>query len=91
MQQHVRSDINLSPDMEELVKEAVVNGEYRSVSEIVDEALRLWSEKRDNFGYTLNELQTLVNAGIESGPGRLGSIQNIKAEARRRLAGGKAP
>ena len=91
MQQHVRSDINLSPDMEELVKEAVVNGEYRSVSEIVDEALRLWSEKRDNFGYTLNELQTLVNAGIESGPGRLGSIENIKAEARRRLAGGKAP
>lgn len=91
MQQHVRSDINLSPDMEELVKEAVVNGEYRSVSEIVDEALRLWSEKRDNFGYTLNELQTLVNAGIESGPGRLGSIENIKAEARRRLAGGKVP
>lgn len=91
MQQHVRSDINLSPDMEELVNEAVVNGEYRSVSEIVDEALRLWSEKRDNFGYTLNELQTLVNAGIESGPGRLGSIENIKAEARRRLAGGKVP
>src|SRR6188768_3076710 len=67
MQQHVRRDIDLSPDMEERVNEAVSQGEYHSASEIVDEALRMWSEKRENFGYTLNELRTLVNAGIESG------------------------
>jgi antitoxin ParD1/3/4 len=86
MQQHVRRDIDLSPDMEERVNEAVSQGEYHSASEIVDEALRMWSEKRENFGYTLNELRTLVNAGIESGPGRFASIDDIKAEARRRLA-----
>ncbi|CAN7529535.1 type II toxin-antitoxin system ParD family antitoxin [Rhizobium sp. LjRoot254] len=86
MQQHVRRDIDLSPDMEERVNEAVSQGEYQSASEIVDEALRMWNEKRENFGYTLNELRTLVNAGLESGPGRFGSIDDIKAEARRRLA-----
>ncbi|UVC09535.1 type II toxin-antitoxin system ParD family antitoxin [Rhizobium sp. TH2] len=86
MQQHVRRDIDLSPDMEERVNEAVSQGEYQSASEIVDEALRMWSEKRENFGYTLNELRTLVHAGLESGPGRFGSIDDIKAEARRRLA-----
>ena len=86
MQQHVRRDIDLSPDMEERVNEAVSQGEYHSASEIVDEALRMWSEKRENFGYTLNELRALVNAGIESGPGRFASIDDIKAEARRRLA-----
>ena len=57
MQQHVRRDINLSPDMEERV----------------------------NFGYSLHELRTLVKAGIESGPGRFASIEDIKAEARQRI------
>lgn len=85
MQQHVRRDIDLSPDMEERVNEAVSKGEYRSASDVVDEALRMWSERRENFGYTLQELRTLVNAGIESGPGRFASIEDIKAEARQRI------
>lgn len=90
MQQHVRRDIDLSPDMEERVNEAVSKGEYLSASDVVDEALRMWSERRENFGYTLQELRTLVNTGIESGPGRFASIEDIKAEARRRLDAGQA-
>ena len=90
MQHHLRPDIRLSPEMEERVNEAVSTGEYGSASEVVDEALRIWSESRENFGYTLEELKVLANAGIESGPGRFSSIEEIKAEARRRLGTGEA-
>jgi antitoxin ParD1/3/4 len=85
MQQHVKRSIDLASDMDKLVSDAVRRGDYSSASEVVDEALRLWSEKQDNFGYTLAELRALVNAGIESGPGKHASIEDIKAEARSRL------
>lgn len=85
MQQHVRPDIALSPDMEKRVDDAVSQGEYGSASEVVDAALRMWSERRENFGYSLAEIRALVNEGIESGPGKFASIDDIKAEARRRF------
>lgn len=86
MQQHVRRDISLSPDMEALVDEAISSGEYHSASEVVNAALRVWGERRENSGYTLAELRALIDEGIESGPGRYSSIDEIKAEARRRRA-----
>ena len=86
MQQHVKRSITLSSDMDEAISEAVERGDYPSANEIVDEALRLWNEKRDNFGFTLAELQTLVAAGVDSGPGKYASMDEIKAEARRRLS-----
>ena len=85
MQQHVKRSIDLASDMDKLLSEAIERGDYASTSEIVDEALRLWSQKRDNFGYTLAELRALVNDGIESGPGKYASIDDIKAEAHRQL------
>lgn len=90
MQQHVRPDIKLSADMEKLVDDAVSRGGYASASAVVDEALRMWSEKRENFGYTLEEIRSLINQGLESGPGKHASIDDIKAEARRRLDAGRA-
>jgi len=47
--------------------------------------LRLWKERRDLFGYTIEELRALVQEGIDSGPGRFSSMEEIKAEAQRRL------
>ncbi len=78
--------ITLSPQQAALVKEAVSSGEYASQEAVVEEALREWQERRDNFGYTLDELRRLVQEGIDSGPGRYASMDEIKAEARRRLS-----
>lgn len=89
MQQHVRPDIILSPEMERRVDDAVSQGEYNSASDVIDDALRMWSERRENFGYSLEEIRTLVREGIESGPGKFNSIDEIKAEARRRLGNGR--
>lgn len=88
--------VKLSPEYASAVEEAVAAGEYGSADAVVEEALREWKERRDNFGYSLAELRRLVQEGIDSGPSTSGpevmeylrtgySIEEIKAEARRRF------
>jgi antitoxin ParD1/3/4 len=69
-----------------LLKEAVETGEYTSASEVIRDALRHWKEHRARPDMSAEELRPLWQRGIESGPGRLGSIHAIKKEARRRAA-----
>ncbi|MGX9119188.1 ribbon-helix-helix domain-containing protein [Mesorhizobium sp. BHbsci] len=52
---------------------------------MIRDALRQWKDRRDLHGYTVEELRKLVQEGIDSGPGRFASIDEIEAEARRRL------
>jgi antitoxin ParD1/3/4 len=78
--------IALPREMTTMLKEAVEAGEYASTSEVVREALRDWKERRDLLGYTVEELRTLLQEGLDSGPGRNLSAADIKAEGRRRLA-----
>lgn len=80
-----KRSITLSPELAALVDDAVEAGEYASANDVVREALRQWKERRDNFGYTTAELRALIQEGIDSGPGRFTSIEEIKAEARRRM------
>ncbi len=79
-----KRSITLSPELAAAVDDVVAAGEYASASEVVRDALRQWKERRDLFGYTLEELRTLVQEGIDSGPGKFVSMAEIKAEARRR-------
>ena len=85
MTQVDKRSITLSPDLATAVDEAVAAGEYASASEVIRDALRGWKERRDLFGYTLEELRVLVKEGDDSGPGRFQSMAEIKAEARRRF------
>jgi antitoxin ParD1/3/4 len=80
--------MKLKPELSALIEQAVASGEYPSEEAVVEEALRDWKERRDNHGYTLAELRSLAQEGLESGPGRFGSIDEIKAEARRRFERG---
>lgn len=81
-----KRSIILSAELAAAVDAAVETGEYASASEVVRDALRLWKERRDLYGYSLEELRGLIRKGIDSGPGRFGSMEEIKAEARRRYA-----
>lgn len=81
-----KRSITLSPELAAAVDGAVDAGEYASASEVIRDALRLWKERRDLFGYTIEELRTLIQEGIDSGPGQFDSMDQLKAEARRRLA-----
>lgn len=84
-----KHSITLSPEHASLVEKAVDAGEFASPSEVVGEALREWQERRDNHGYTIAELRRLIQEGIDSGPGRFASMDEIKTEARRRFAARK--
>lgn len=81
----VERSITLPREIAAAVDEAVEAGEYRSASELIGDALRQWRERRETLGYSVEELRELVQEGIDSGPGRFGSMEEIKAEARRRL------
>jgi antitoxin ParD1/3/4 len=83
-----KRSITLSSELATAVDAAVAAGEYASASEVVRDALRLWKERRDLFGYTVEELRTLIQEGIDSGPAEDGPavMEEIKAEARRRHA-----
>lgn len=78
--------IALTSEQAALVRHAVQSGEYASNSEVIREALREWKLKRDFRQTEMEELRRLWDAGLKSGPGKLGSMKAIKAEARRRLA-----
>ena len=75
----------LTADMVAMLREAVESGEYASTSEVVREALREWKNRRGLRGDAADEIRRLWEEGRASGPGRLGDIDAIKREARRRF------
>jgi antitoxin ParD1/3/4 len=79
--------IALTREMAGFVRGAVDTGEYASTSEVIRDAVREWKERRDLLGYTVEELRSLAQEGLESGPSKYKSINDVKAEARRRLEG----
>ena len=76
--------IALTRDMAALVRQAVESGEYASSSEVVRDALRDWKTKRELREKQIEELRRLWREGLDSGPGRFESIEDILMEARRR-------
>lgn len=76
--------VALTPELNDMVQQAVASGDYASSSEVIREALRDWKAKRSLL-QDRDDLRALWNEGIASGPGRFGSIEEVKAEARRRL------
>lgn len=77
--------VALTPEMNELVQQAVASGDYASGSEVIREALREWKLRRTLKQHEQSELRSMWAEGLASGPGRFGDIEDIKREARRRL------
>jgi antitoxin ParD1/3/4 len=83
--------VALTPEMTDLVQQAVASGEYASGSEVIREALREWKYRRTLKLHDHDELRRLWAEGLASGPGRFGSIEDIKQEARRRRGAEPVP
>jgi antitoxin ParD1/3/4 len=77
--------IALTQEMAGFIRGAVKSGEYASTSEAIRDAVREWKERRDLLGYTAEELRALVEDGLQSGPSSRSSMDEVKAEARRRF------
>ena len=60
-------NVNLTPQLEELVRSKVSSGLYTSASEVVREALRLMEEQDRLRQAKLDELRRDVRKGLDSG------------------------
>jgi len=81
--------VALTQEQASFLRSAVDAGEFASTSEAVRDAVREWKERRDLLGYTVDELRRMAEMGLASGPSRLNTMTDVKAEARRRLAAQK--
>ena len=78
--------VALTQEMAAFVRQTVESGEYASNSEIIREALMEWKERKDAEASKAEALRSLWQEGIDSGPGRFETIEEIIKEAKRRLA-----
>ena len=82
-------NVNLTPQLEELVRSKVASGLYTSASEVVREALRLLEEQDRLREAKLEELRRDVRRGQDSGASQLWDAGEVKSKARAR-GGAKA-
>jgi antitoxin ParD1/3/4 len=59
-------DFAVTPEMAATLREAVSSGEYATEGEVVRDALREWMSSRLRRREAVEELQRLVQEGIES-------------------------
>ncbi len=79
-------NVNLTPQLEDLVRSKVSSGLYTSASEVVREALRLMQEQDRLREVKLEELRLEVRRGLESSPSKAWSASDLKARARAKRA-----
>lgn len=77
-------NVNLTPQLEELVRAKVDSGMYTSASEVVREALRLMDEQDQLRRARMDELRHEVRKGLESGASEPWDPAAVKAKARAR-------
>ena len=79
-------NVNLTPQLEDLVRAKVSSGLYTSASEVVREALRLMQEQDKLKELKLEALRSDVQRGLESGPSQVWDAAELKAKARAKRA-----
>lgn len=79
-------NVNLTPQLEELVRSKVASGLYTSASEVVREALRLLEEQDRTREAKLEQLRGDIRRGLDSGPSETWDAETVKRKARIRRA-----
>ncbi len=75
-------NVNLTPQLEEMVRQKVSSGLYTSASEVVREALRLMDEKDRLRTAQLAQLRQDMRSGIDSGTAAAWEAAEVKREGR---------
>jgi antitoxin ParD1/3/4 len=79
-------NVNLTPQLEDMVRQKVSSGLYTSASEVVREALRLMDEKDRLRAVKLDQLRQDIREGLDSGPATTWNPEDIKREGRAKRA-----
>lgn len=77
-------NVNLTPQLEEMVRAKIDSGMYASASEVVREGLRLLDEQDRLRQLKLDALRHEIRKGLESGPGEAWDAAALKQKARAR-------
>jgi antitoxin ParD1/3/4 len=78
-------NVNLTPQLEAMVREKVASGLYGSASEVVREALRLMEAQDRLRAARLEQLRQDIREGLDSGPAGELDVDAIKQRGRARL------
>jgi len=78
-------NINLTPQLENMVRQKVAGGLYNSASEVVREALRLMEAQDQLRAVRLAQLRQDIQEGLDSGSVGELDIETIKKRGRARL------
>jgi antitoxin ParD1/3/4 len=79
-------NINLTPQLEEMVRQKVASGLYTSASEVVREALRLMDERDQLRVAKFGQLRQAMQEGLDSGPAVTWDADEVKSAGRTRRA-----
>ena len=77
-------NVNLTPQLEELVRSKVATGLYSSASEVVREALRLMDEQDRLREAKLGQLRRDIHQGLASGQSETWDAEAVKRQGRAR-------
>ena len=77
-------NVNLSPQLEAMVKAKVASGLYTSASEVVREALRLMEQQDQVRAVKLQQLRSDIQEGLTSGSPAPWNAAEIKQDGRKR-------
>jgi len=77
-------NINLTPQLEEMVRQKVSSGLYTSASEVIREALRLMEEQDRMRAVKLDRLRQDIQDGLNSGPATPRNAEKTKQAGRNR-------
>jgi antitoxin ParD1/3/4 len=78
-------NVNLTPELEAMVRDKVATGLYSSASEVVREALRLMAQQDRLQLLKLEQLRRDIQAGVDSGDAGELNAEEIKRRGRARL------
>ncbi len=76
-------NINLTPQLEEIIRRKVTSGSYNSASEVVREALRLMEHEDRLRAVQLQRLRQDIQEGLDSGPATTFDPAELKRTARK--------
>ncbi|MBA4391680.1 MAG: type II toxin-antitoxin system ParD family antitoxin [Syntrophus sp. (in: bacteria)] len=79
-------NINLTPHLEDIVKQKLASGGYASASEVIREALRLMEEQDHVRAIKLEQLRQDIRDGLSSGEPTPWNPKEIKQEGPKRRA-----
>jgi antitoxin ParD1/3/4 len=79
-------NVNLTPQLEEMVRQKVASGMYSSASEVIREALRLLDSQDRMRLVKLDQLKRDIQEGLDSGPATEWNPAEAKSEGRKRRA-----